>query len=140
MEEPSGYAERRNSKEVKEFEKVVCDNILLRLQIKKRQRELGEVLKEIDAARNENDRLHYEALKDDDLLDDNAEVLENDYDEFYEKLSQNLSTMQEKIKEQNSFSTYLKSSFSSLFFLEVVLLFIIGFLLSKSIYSGEKKS
>ena len=98
MEEPSGYAERRNSKEVKEFEKVVCDNILLRLQIKKRQRELGEVLKEIDAARNENDRLHYEALKDDDLLDDNAEVLENDYDEFYEKLSQNLSTMQEKIK------------------------------------------
>ena len=117
-------------------EKEVVDNIILRLRIKKKQREISE----IDLAIKENDELNQKILEEEENKMIDYEACKDDENsEFYVKLDQNITEMNSELQARNSSFYWLKSIFSDFTMIQLVVLFLIGLIASKFLVFNEKK-
>ena len=96
------------SKPKNEHQSLMCDNLVLRLKIKRKEKEILEIRKNIQMGKEENEKLINEEVLNENNMNE-GDVQENFHSEFYETLAKNIEFMESKLKAQNSPFFYLKS-------------------------------
>ncbi|OMJ73178.1 hypothetical protein SteCoe_28182 [Stentor coeruleus] len=122
---------------------LICENLILRMRIKKRKQEIVELKNKLEDLYKYNTELKEQAISEESLGEADQEGvldpgLQEHNQEFFNAFEENIKEISSVLKSRSSFKSYIKLQLTKISTLEMALIFFIGALLSAIIFPQAK--